>query len=141
LNSTSLLPVHPSHILLVSTVAEFPSISTYYTQEVSKLSVPVNKNQFPNQLVRAYQKTFTKANIQAGFSTSGIYPYYPQIILNILSVPELSLPPQATFSLQLILLQTTQDLIVFHPSLQLPQAQFILLSFNDNQQLPQIVLA
>jgi len=101
----------------------------------------VNKNQFPNQLVRAYQKTFTKANIQAGFSATGIYPYYPQIILNILSVPELSLPPQATFSLQLILLQTTQDLIVFHPSLQLPQAQFILLSFNNNQQLPQIVLA
>lgn len=107
MNSTSLLPVHPSHILLVSTVAEFPSISTYYTQEVSKPSVPVNKNQFPNQLVRAYQKTFTKANIQAGFSATGIYPYYPQIILNILSVPELSLPPQATFSLQLILLQTT----------------------------------
>jgi len=67
-------------------------MSTYYTQEVNKLRVPVDKDLFPNLLARAHIKAFTLANIQAGFRATGIYPYAPNVILNTLCLPELTIP-------------------------------------------------
>lgn len=109
------LPAHTSHILQPLDVAVFSPISTYYAQEVSKLRVPVDKNQFPNLLARAHQKAFTKENIQAGFRAIGIYPYNPHVILNALSLPEPSLPTKEPLPPRPILLQTPQDLITFRP--------------------------
>ncbi|PWW79779.1 hypothetical protein C7212DRAFT_158206, partial [Tuber magnatum] len=86
-------PEHAFHILQLLDIAVFSLISTYYTYEVNKLRVPIDKDRFSNLLVQAHRKAFIKENIQAGFRATGIYPYNPQIILNILSLSEPSLPP------------------------------------------------
>lgn len=109
------LPAHTSHILQPLDVAVFSPISRYYSQEVNKLKVPVDKDQFPNLLARAHRKAFTKENIQAGFRATGIYPYNPRVILDTLSLPEPKLPPQNPLPPRLIVLQTPQDLIAFQP--------------------------
>ena len=109
------LPAHTSHILQPLDVVVFSPISTYYAQEVSKLRLPVDKNQFPNLLARAHQKAFTKESIKAGFRATGIYPYISHIILNTLSLPEPSLPTKEPLPLRPIPLQTPQDLITFRP--------------------------
>ncbi|PWW71907.1 hypothetical protein C7212DRAFT_230068, partial [Tuber magnatum] len=88
------LPAHTSYILQLLDISVFSPISTYYVQEVNKLRVPVDKDQFPNLLARAHHKAFTKENIQAGFRATGIYPYNLQMILDTLSLPEPSLPPR-----------------------------------------------
>ena len=93
----------------------FSPISTYYAQEVNKLRVPVDKNQFPNLLARAHHKAFPKDNIQGGFQATGIYPYNLRTILDILSLPEPSLPPIDPSPPRPIPLQTPQDLISFRP--------------------------
>ncbi|PWW73467.1 hypothetical protein C7212DRAFT_149699, partial [Tuber magnatum] len=74
------LPAHTSHILQPLDIFVFSLISTYYTQEVNKLRVPVNKDQFPNLLAHTHIKAFTVSNIKTGFQVIGIYPFNPSII-------------------------------------------------------------
>jgi len=109
------LPAHTSHILQPLDVSIFSPMSTYYAQEVNKLRVPVDKDQFPNLLARAHVKAFTKANIQAGFRASGIYPYNPAVILDTLHLPEPALQPQDPSPPIVPCLQTPADLITFQP--------------------------
>ncbi|RPA90326.1 DDE-domain-containing protein, partial [Choiromyces venosus 120613-1] len=109
------LPAHISHILQPLDVAVFSPISTYYSQEVNKLKVPVDKDQFPNLLACAHRKAFTKENIQASFRVTRIYPYDPRIVLDTLSLSEPKLPPQDPLPPCPIALQTPHDLITFQP--------------------------
>lgn len=86
-------------------------MSTYCAQEVNKLRIPVDKDLFPNLLARTHTKAFTLNNIQAGFRATGIHPDNSFIILNTLSLPELSLPPIVYPPPRTSVLQTPQDLI------------------------------
>jgi len=109
------LPAHTSHILQPLDVSIFSPMGTYYAQEVNKLRVPVDKDQFPNLIAHAHVKGFSKANIRAGFRASGIYPYNPAIILDTLSLPEPTLLPQDPSPPVVPCLQTPADLITFQP--------------------------
>lgn len=109
------LPAHMSHILQPLDVSIFSPMSTYYSQEVNKLRISVDKDQFPNLLTRTHTKAFTKANIRACFHASGIYPYNPAVILDTLSLPEPALQPQDPSPPIVPCLQTPTNLITFQP--------------------------
>lgn len=72
-------------------VGVFSTLKTYYGQEVNKLRVPVDKNNFPILLARARRKAFTKKNIKSGFRATGIVLYDPIVILRDLLLPEPSI--------------------------------------------------
>lgn len=82
------LPAHTSHVLQPLDVGVFSALEQYYGQEVNKLRIPIDKNNFPNLLAHARRKAFSQKNIASGFRTTGITPYNPPTILNSLSLPE-----------------------------------------------------
>ncbi|RPB01365.1 hypothetical protein L873DRAFT_1677304, partial [Choiromyces venosus 120613-1] len=57
------LPAYILHILQPLDISIFSPMSTYYAQEINKLQVLVDKNQFPNLLAYAHVKAFTQTNI------------------------------------------------------------------------------
>lgn len=82
------LPAHTSHVLQPLEVAVFSALEQYYSQEVNKLRIPIDKNNFPNLLAHARHNAFSQQNIASGFRATGITLYNPPTILNSLSLSE-----------------------------------------------------
>lgn len=87
------LPTHTLHVLQPLDVGVFSPLKTYYRQEVSNLHTAITRNEFHNLLAAARKKAFTLKNIQSGFRATGISPFKPSIILDILSLPEPTITP------------------------------------------------
>lgn len=70
-------PAHTSHILQPLDVGVFSAVQMYYGQEVSRLRVPIGKDNFPTLLAQARSKAFSKANIASGFHATGKFNSIP----------------------------------------------------------------
>lgn len=86
------LPAHISHVLQPLDVGIFSPLKKYYSQQVSNLRVPIDKNNFPNLLAHARKKAFSPKNLESAFRATGIWPYNPITILQNLTLPEPVIP-------------------------------------------------
>lgn len=109
------LPAHTSHVLQPLNVGIFSPLTKYYGQEVNKIRVPIDKNNFPNLLARARRKAFTKKNIDSAFRATGIWPYNPLVVLWNLDLPEPSLSPPEPSPPQPAHLVSPHELLTYRP--------------------------
>ena len=87
---TLCMPPHSSHLLQPLDVACFAPLKRAYGDQISALARDrtnhISKETFLPAFKTAFEKTFTKGNICAGFRGAGIVPYNPEAVLSKLDV-------------------------------------------------------
>src|ERR1700733_10009125 len=79
----------------------FQPLSIYYSIKINKLideiigTIRITKGLFWPRFKIAFDKAFTKENIQSAFRKSGIWPIDRSIIIKTITRPTLSLPEKA----------------------------------------------
>ena len=87
----SILPSHSIYYLQPLDMSLFSSLLHYYSAAANALmfnSVNLTnlfKRAFWSLFLPAWKKTFTPANIVSGFTKTGIFPYNPHIILDVIT--------------------------------------------------------
>ena len=84
------MPAHSSHLLQPLDVACFSPLKRAYGDMISGLARNrthyISKETFLPAFKSAFERTFTKENIQAGFRGAGLVPHDPQAVLSKLDV-------------------------------------------------------
>src|SRR6266498_262685 len=81
------LPPHSTHRLQPLDVGLFGPLANYYTQEIDRFVaeyqsyVTISKRHFWKFFLEAYNRAFTKENVESGWAATGIYPFKPQRVL------------------------------------------------------------
>ena len=87
-------PPHSTHRLQPLDVSLFSPLSIYYSQELdtfttrSRGTVRLTKREFHSLFWSAYNKGFTKHNIESGWSKTGLYPFDPSKVMRIFDKSE-----------------------------------------------------
>lgn len=85
------LPSHTSHKLQPCDVAVFAPLKTAYRDNVERMErggvSTIGKEHFTSLYSPARERAFTKRNILAGWSKSGLFPFNPDRVLNDLPKP------------------------------------------------------
>jgi hypothetical protein len=82
-------PPHSTHRLQPLDVSMFSPLSTYYSQELdnftsrSRGTTRLTKREFHELFWIAYQKAFTKVNIQSSWMKTGLHPFDPSQVMKI----------------------------------------------------------
>ena len=88
-----ILPPHSTHRLQPLDVGLFSPLSNYYTQGLNELMfnslnmVGMSKRSFWGIFIIAWRKAFNTQNIESAFRKTGIFPYNPQLILDVITKP------------------------------------------------------
>ena len=88
-------PPHTSHILQPADVSLFKSLKSHWTSEGLKFTKDtagqkVGKQHFFRIFTPAWEKSATVVNIQAGFRSTGIFPFNPQAVKETAFLPSLT---------------------------------------------------
>ena len=85
------LPSHTSHKLQPCDVGPFGLLKIYYWEEVERIYRAgvkmIGKSHFTQLYNRAHKRAFTERNICSGYRKTGLYPYDPNIVLDIIDRP------------------------------------------------------
>lgn len=88
-----ILPPHSTHRLQPLDVSLFAPLSTHYTNSLNKLMfnsygiVGMSKRQFWSCFLPAWKASFTEKNIESAFRKTGIFPYNPALVLDVITIP------------------------------------------------------
>jgi hypothetical protein len=86
-----ILPSHSTHHLQPLDVSLFALLAIYYINGLNKLMfnslgmVNMSKRAFWSVFFPAWQQAFSEKNINSGFEKTGIWPYNPSLVLNIIT--------------------------------------------------------
>ena len=87
------LPPHSTHRLRPLDVSLFAPVITVYTNGLNQLifnslsMISMSKGAFWGVFLPAWKQAFTPKNIASGFQKTGIFPYNPNLVLNMITKP------------------------------------------------------
>lgn len=88
-----ILPPHSTHRLQPLDVSLFSPLATYYTEELNQFffnslgASYISKRTFWSVFRPAWHKAFSKKNIESAWRKTGLFPFNPQLVLNIITKP------------------------------------------------------
>ena len=96
-----ILPPHSMHRLQPLDVSLFAPSANYYTQGLNQLlanslgMVSMSKRAFWSVFWPAWQRAFSLENIESGFENTGVFPYNPSVVLDIITKQQPIEAPEA----------------------------------------------
>ena len=101
-----ILPPHSTHRLQPLDVSLFAPLSSFYSTAANTLLtdslglINLSKRAFWSLFYPSWQQAFTPTNIASGFAKTGIFPYNPSLLINVITKPKLPTPPPASIILK-----------------------------------------
>ena len=100
-----ILPPYSTHRLQFLNISLFTPLATFYTIGLNKLLnnnlniISIIKRVFQNIFLPAQKETFILKNITSGFEKTGIFPYKPRLIFDVITKPLLIESPKSSKTL------------------------------------------
>jgi hypothetical protein len=101
-----ILPPHSTHRLQPLDVSLFAPLSSFYSTAANTLLtdslglINLSKRAFWSLFYPSWQQAFTPTNIASGFAKTGIFPYNPSLLINVITKTQAAYSSSSLYNIE-----------------------------------------